>query len=326
MSFLEKYKKNMDELFNLAVIKYDVIHNIYEFIPYSHAPITKNWDDNLLNLLIHNIINYCYYQEELSDEEYFDANTNLNDLIIQSIQERLNKKERNSNPKFCSDVSHDGLTGELLLDILIRYNYENSSMLHCRPIYQQMGREKQELTNYDLLYFIEKENNIELILGQVKTGEQINCITGIKSDLNLKYNSNYFGNAMCYIAQRDMKTHTSPILHQILRNINKISRENAIKGEREKHLAITKYLNDKNIKVIIPCLLFFKNEECYLNDILIEKKVKSKTAEIIKLLQTDFTNIEIVNFELYFYIFPCYAVNAIKEKLMKIKENSYEKI
>lgn len=314
-NFLKEYFNHVFTSYKKVIFSINGYKANYEYMPRFH--IKEDYVDKMVNLVVQNILFYCYYENELSDEEFFTSINDLDNHIRVAIQERLNrrtfKEEGNENL--------DGLLGELVLDLLIRMENNDAKTLLCRPLYQPLGDNNQELKNYDAMLFVDNAEQIKLILGQSKSGKYSYCISGIKSDLKTKYASNYFGRSILYLKERSMIEKKSERLDKVLRGLNKVSL--TYKDENEKHLKVCEYLIEKNIKVIIPCLIFYDNENIYDNFGNIKADLKIEMDNVKESIDEETFPISNIDYEICFYIFPTISNNKIKKMLLDFKKELF---
>jgi len=308
MSFIVEYKKILSNGYKKIIYKHDKISNKYDFIPFHHSFHDK-WDIDFADLLVKNLLNYCYYENEI---KILTTSHNIDELekfLAKSVRDRLNRKTGNEKT--------DGLCGELLLDPILRIENFSYKTLLCRPYYQQLNA-KAELKNYDALLFSENKNKIKLILGQVKTGDYKYCKEGIAKDLNTKYNNPYFGNAICYIADREFSRSSSTTLSNILSEINNISLstdDTTIKNKKT-----CEYIKANNIDVEIPCLLFYDSANIYDESSKMKDKLFAEVNKLINYYKDKSFDISDFNYEIIFYIFPAKSINCLRKKIMEYKE------
>jgi len=245
MSVLEEYRvlyeSHISNKAKLIIVKYDSIKQQYEYRPYTHIA-SINAIDQLSELIIDNIIFYAFSEEEIVEmHNRIGVLDDLKTAAKYALEKRLPKRNNSST---------DGTPGELLLDILIQVYEPLSHKLIARAKFKQMGY-NNEIKGYDALYFTQQKENISLWLGQVKTGSCSYCKSSIKSDLNEKYVSDYFMNAICYIVDKVEKS--SPLL-DILKKINDISYDSYKNNWNQeiKKEKLFDYLKTNNIKHCCP--------------------------------------------------------------------------
>lgn len=307
MAFIETYKQIMKDGYEKVVYSYDKSIGNYEYKPFSHAN-TDTWKEDFVEILINNLLNYCYEPNEL--EAIYNPNIpELKKYINKAIRDRLNKKTKLAQ--------QDGLCGELLIDLILRMENETNETLLCRPCYQQLGA-KAELKNYDVLMFREDSNsNITLILGQVKTGKFDYCTQNMKVDLDTKYNETYFGNAICYIADRRISDCPNKTLLSIVSELNAIALgtdDTSIRNNK-----ICEFIKNNNIKVEIPCLLLYGKDSVY-SDI---EKIKENLNAEVELVKQFFENLSFniydFDFSISFYVFPSKSIVELRKSIMDYK-------
>ncbi len=307
MSFIEAYKKILQQGYTKVICRYDSVKGNYEYLPFLHAH-NETWKDDLVDVLINNLLNYCYEPYEI--EALYKPNiSQLKKYINNAIRVRLNKKT--------TQEQKDGLCGELLLDLILRIENQNNKLLLCRPKYQQLGS-RAELKNYDALLFREEAQNISLILGQVKTGGYNYCTSNLETDLNTKYNSTYFGDAVCYIADRRMLDCPSLALQNILRQINEIAM--ATDDMQTRNDKICEYIKNNHIKIEIPCLMFYEKNTLYnsTNDIILQ--LDKEIEKVKNYFDTKSFNISNFDYIISFYVFPAKSITELRKSLMDYKK------
>ncbi len=310
MSFLKTYLSDLFKNYQKVICKYDAQIENYKYIPLTHVK-DIDWSDKMSNLLIKNLLNYCYYEKELKSENFTNI-TKLEDYLAEATLERLNKRLNESS---------DGLVGELLLDLMLREEYRNCNTLLCRPLFQQKEKIKTELTGYDSLLFIEQNGKLSLLFGQAKAGNYYYCKKGIQEDLNTKYKKTYFGKMMCYIKERQTQIVNNKKITELLTKINKICID-LLRFPTEKHNKICDLIKEENVKLIIPCLLFYNNPSLYSQDI--ECFLDTELKKIIGFFDELDFNIELYNYEIVFYIFPTINVSEIRKSLIDYKKDIFK--
>lgn len=306
MSFVEDYKNILKNRYKKVICRYNAISGKYDYIPFYHEP-SNNWDANFVDLLIKNLLNYCYYSDEM--ERLYNPNfPKLEIYIAKSIKDRLNQKTNNEQ--------QDGLCGELLLDLILRMENENNETLLCRPKYQQKGA-KAELKNYDALFFKFENNNITLILGQVKSGKYDYCTEKIEDDLNTKYNNHYFGDALCYIADKRLTDNMNSTLTSVLSEFNNIAL--GTEDNEIRHNKICEYIKTNKIFIEIPCLLIYTNEKIYENIDNLKQKLDIEVNKIKDYFEQKLFDISDFDFQISFYIFPAKNVSTLRKSIMDYK-------
>lgn len=310
MVFLKNYLSDLFQNYQKVIYKYDSQIRNYEYIPLTHVK-SIDWSDKMTNLLIKNLLNYCYYEKELKSENFTNI-TRLEDYLAEATLERLNKRLKESS---------DGLVGELLLDLMLREEYRNCNTLLCRPLFQQKEKIRTELTGYDSLLFIEQNEHLSLLLGQAKAGGYYYCKKGIQDDLNTKYNKTYFGKIMCYIKERQTQIVNNQKIIALLTKINKICID-LLRFPTEKHNKICDLIKEENVKIIIPCLLFYNNPSLYSQDK--EYFLNTELKKVIKFFDDLAFNIELYDYEIVFYIFPTINVSEIRKSLIDYKKDIFK--
>jgi hypothetical protein len=318
LRFVEVYRQLLLGGYKATIINHSSQQKRYKFVLLSHV-FSDNWDTRMIDLLSNNILGYCYSDEEMFSSAFSEINK-LDKYIKKAIKDRLNKripkdKHRNDEQKIAEFAKKDGLCGELLLDLILRLeNYEYKT-LFCRPQHSQLG-EKGELKNYDSLLFVQENECIKLTLGQVKTGDFQYCKDGIKKDLNAKYREKYFGDAMYYIMDRHMSN--PPIgLGGIVKKINEIAIDSENNDTRNN--SIIRYLEEEKIRINIPCLLFYTQQNIYLDKLRLVELLNSERNKIIEYFENMDFEIATFDYEIEFYIFPAKDVDILRKALLDIK-------
>lgn len=306
MAFVDTYKQIMKDGYDKIVCSYDKFMGKYEYKPFSHAN-TDTWKEDFVEVLINNLLNYCYEPNEL--ETLYNPNVpELRKYINKAIKDRLNHKT--------TQEQKDGLCGELLIDLIFRMENENNNMLICRPKYQQLGA-KAELKNYDVLMFREINNNITLVLGQVKSGKFDYCTKNIKTDLDTKYSETYFGNAICYVVDRRISDCPNRTLLNIVSDLNAIALGTDDTDIRNNK--ICEYVRVNNIKIEIPCLLLYGKDTVYADISRIKENINTEVELVKKFFDNLSFNIYDFNFTILFYIFPAKSITELRKSIMDYK-------
>ena len=251
-----------------------------------------------------------------SEEEIVDTHRRLgilDDLKIAAKYAYKNRLPKRINP------TTDGTTGEVLLDILIQVYEPLSHKLITRAKFQQLG-DNTEIKGYDALYFTKYEGEISLWLGQIKTGSCAYCKSSIGSDLDTKYVSDYFSDAMYYIADKADKNNP---LTDILNKINEICFE-SIKNKwtsEQKKGVLLKLLESWNVKIIIPCVLVF-TAEIYSDVQKLQDEIVECTNEVVEYFDDKVFKITAgLNYEIIYYVFPVNNVKELREKISVFKKD-----
>ena len=179
---------------------------------------------------------------------------------------------------------------------------------------------KKEITGYDAVYFVKTDTEIELWLGQAKSGKDTYCKTGIIDDLNNKYKKEYFADLLFYLADRSEAKELEEFLH----GINKICFEALAKGltKDEKANRIVKYLKDSHVKLKIPCLMTY-TKDIYQDKNTLKTMVEQEISRIANSIDSHVFPIEITdNYEIVFYIMPVANIEYVREQIAKFKGGS----
>lgn len=310
MNFLNEYLSKLFENYQKVIYKFDTTIENYKYIPLVHVSDT-DWSDKMTNLLIKNLLNYCYYEKELQSDNFTDI-TRLEDYLAEATLERLNERLNESS---------DGLVGELLLDLMLREEYRNCNTLLCRPLFQQKEKLKKEFTGYDSLLLIEENDKLSLLLGQAKAGNYDYCKKGIKEDLNTKYGTTYFGKTMCYIKERQTQIVDNKKITELLTKINKICID-LLRFPVEKHNKICELIKEENVKLIFPCLLFYNNPSIYAQNM--ESLLNVELKKVISFFDELKFDINLYEYEIHFYIFPTINVSNIRNSLIDYKKDIFK--
>ena len=287
----------------------------YDFVGLSHIH-SDDWDKQMIDLFVKDLLGYCYSEKEL-ESKFFTGLDKIEAYIKKAIKDRLNKRIPNAQnisdaDKVKAFAQIDGLCGEILLDIILKMEHADYQTLLCRPLYQQLG-ERSELKNYDTLLFTLKDSTTKLVLGQVKTGGFDYCKTGIKTDLDTKYKQPYFGEALCYVADKHMAEQPKG-LEEIITAINSIAFESI--DDKTRHLNICKLLKDKKVIISIPCVLFYGNKKVYENEKDIKKLVLEEREKIVNHFKGTKFDIADFSYEIIFYVFPAKDIDLLREAVL----------
>ena len=306
MSFVDEYIQILKNGYEKIIYFHDATSKVYDYKGFTHCN-TETWKEEFVDLILKNLLNYCYETKEI-ESLYSPKFPGLENYIIKATRDRLNNKTK--------QPQQDGLCGELLIDLILRMENINNKTLLCRPKYQQKGA-KAELKNYDVLIFNDEGAKVKLLLGQVKSGKYDYCTVKMEEDLNTKYTNTYFGDAVCYIADRLLTDNPSEVLLNLLKDINDIALGTTDKKIRNDK--ICEYIKANQIKVEIPCLLLYSNDAVYEVNSQIKEKISKEISKIEEFFDSKSFNIQEFDFNIVFYVFPAKSVNDLRESIMNYK-------
>lgn len=310
----ESYKKIyydlIGEQFNKVIIRYNSIEKKYKYCGFSHH-VNENALEDLANLIIDDLVFYTFNEEEVLNLD--KCHGMLEDLRIAAkyaYKQRLPKRKNDKT---------DGTMGEVLLDIFIQLETHDTQKLIARAKFTDMNN-KQEIKGYDALYFTKSSDGICLWLGQAKAGKKKYCTNSIADDLKTKYNKKYFSDTILYIAD---KKDTSE-LDDILSAINGICFKSMKCGwdEKRKVHEILTVLNDRNVKIKIPCLITY-SKDIYSDEKVLGEYINKEIQDTLEYFDEMTLDIELnMTFEVIFYILPVKDVDYIRQKIIEMKKEA----
>lgn len=310
----ESYKKIyydlIGEQFNKVIIRYNPIEKKYKYCGFSHH-VNENALEDLANLIIDDLVFYTFNEEEVLNLD--KCHGMLEDLRIAAkyaYKQRLPKRKNDKT---------DGTMGEVLLDIFIQLETHDTQKLIARAKFTDMNN-KQEIKGYDALYFTKSSDGICLWLGQAKAGKKKYCTNSIADDLKTKYNKKYFSDTILYIAD---KKDTSE-LDDILSAINGICFKSMKCGwdEKRKVHEILTVLNDRNVKIKIPCLIIY-SKDIYSDEKVLGEYINKEIQDTLEYFDEMTLDIELnMTFEVIFYILPVKDVDYIRQKIIEMKKEA----
>lgn len=296
------YKQFIVDSAQSRICVFDIETHTHIYKPYTHVSSSNGLSD-LAELIVDDMIFYAYSEDEIVS--CFERTKMLEDL--KSAAQYAYKQRLPNRP----DSSHDGTSGEILLDIMLQVFEEMPHKLIARPKYKQIY-DNCEIKGYDALFFTKSDNEISLWLGQVKTGQKSYCKSSIKEDLNKKYTLEYFCKSLYYIADKTDHTHE---LEDILSQINNLCFEAIRNGwtDEQKSDRFIQILISNKVKVKIPCLLVYSDN--IFNDLsALDKKIRECTKSIVEALDLQSYSIaNELNHSIYFYVFPVKDVDELRD-------------
>lgn len=307
-NYKDLYRKHIGDKFNKIIISYEPQSGEYTYKGFSHH-VEPNALDRISDIIIDDLIFYAFTEDEILKK---NQNTNILDDLRTAAKyayiQRLPKRE---------NAKTDGTIGEVLLDIFLQLESDNTQKLIARAKHTEINN-KKEITGYDTLYFSKNNNEISLWLGQAKAGEKTYCKRSIIDDLQEKYKKEYFLNTAFYIADR----RDTNELDGLLDGINEICK-NAIINKWDidkKFWALMKHLLENNVTIKIPCLLTY-SKDIYNDEQNIKKYIDKEIYDIISEFDDKKFMIDLnLNYEIIFYILPVKDVDSIREKIVEFKK------
>jgi len=323
LKYKELYENLITQRAKTIIVEFEPQKGNYHFLPYHHTN-KSDATEKLFDLLIDNFVFLSFDENEILS--HHKRNGILNDLkaaarySVQSgrIPKRLNPK-------------NDGLLGEVLLDLFIEAYQPQCFKLLARAKYKQIS-DNTEIKGYDSLYFVENKSGLELWLGQAKAGAlKTYCQPQIIKDLNTKYIDNYFSKSIFYIADKrfdDKHLCDHSRLETLINDLNTIAFDCAkiddAKNKEEKQLLdMVVLLKEKQVKVIIPCLLAYDSNLYDNSDY--ENLILRQIKEIVEDLDISYSISKNLECKILFFLFPIKNMSEIKEKLVRFKGDAYGK-
>jgi hypothetical protein len=308
------YKEIYDELigkkFRAAIISYKPHKGAYEYLGYSHRAEVNALND-IAELIIDDMVFYAFSENEilrLNDD--IDLLADLRAAAKYAYVERLPKREK---------AKSDGTMGEVLLDIFIQLASQNTQKLIARAKHTEINTRK-EITGYDALYFTKDISGISLWLGQAKAGQKSYCKGSIINDLKEKYTKEYFADTAFYIADKN----EAPELGELLSEINRICLLAQLNkwNKEEKVKELFQILQDKQVKIRIPCLIAY-SQKIYSDRTKLETFIEAEVKGIVAEFDVQKFPIEIgTNYDIVFYIMPIEDVDYIRDKIIDLKKEA----
>ena len=275
------------------------LNDKYTYKPYSHG-ISRDAVEKLGNLMRHNLFFYAFGEDEVVDYYKQGKLSSIEQAAKYAYKSRLPHRTAN----------HDGLPGEVLLDLLVQLYNPTAYKFAVRTIFRQ--DDNNEIKGYDLTYFSKDKSGISLWLGQAKLGEKDYCKKGINADLLKKYVNNYLAKQLYFVSnKRVLINDDAKSILEVIETLN-IRTIDEDDDTRVKELLIL--LNKLDIKIKIPCLLAYEEDSVYEDCSKLYDRI-IKEAEGIR----DFFNNRSYAFagfplEIVFYVFPIQSVKRLRDK------------
>lgn len=324
--YKDLYNKLILNKANAFVISYRQQNGKQCSYRFKHHKLETDTTDHLVKLLIDNVIFYSYSPDEIENKHIVPSLENLEALAAMAFGERLAKRY---SPKT------DGLVGELMLDILIQKICPNANKIFTRTKYVQQG-DNSEIKGYDSAFFLKQpDGSIEMWLGQAKAGDKNYCLRGISKDINKdeKYLDRYFSKSIRYICDRTTDEVKDPDLLSIINGLNEIIFE-SYKSESDELYAqvsirdretdvtenIMKLLANKNVSIVVPCLLMF-GSEIYSNPDKFNAGLDSLCDNIYGYFEDmKFKHTDKVPVKILILMLPVKDLTSIKSKICDFKK------
>lgn len=292
------------------IVRYIPKKQNYTYESYSHYCTDISLDD-VSKLIIDNIVFYAFSENEIvKHNNEIGLLDDLREAAKYAYIQRLPQRQ---------NANSDGLLGEVLLDLLIQTYSPNAEKLVIRAKHTEINT-KREITGYDALYFTKDENGVSFWLGQAKAGQKEYCKSSIVQDLKEKYKKSYFADTAFYIADRKDTNE----LDDILIGINKICFD-AQKQNWDKQTKVNKlfsFLDCKNIKIKIPCLIAY-TKDIYGDLAKLKEMIEKEVDSIVDYVDTTMYPIELnLDWELLFWIFPIKDVSYLRDELIRLKKEA----
>ena len=309
-SYKEIYNKLIGEKFNVSIITYSPEIGRYGYQGYSHQ-VEADALDNIASLIIDDMVFYAFAEDEIL--KLNDDIGGLDDLRAAAkyaYVKRLPKREK---------AKSDGTMGEVLLDIFIQLASQDTKKLIARAKHTPINT-KTEITGYDALYFTKDAAGISLWLGQAKAGQKRYCKDSIVKDLQEKYKKEYFADTAFYIADKN----EAPELGELLMDINKVCLMAQMNkwDVNQKISKLLEALNDKQVKIKIPCLIAY-SLDIYSDKAKLKEYIEAEVKDILEAFDSQIFPIEIgTSYEIVFYIVPVKDVDYIRDKIVELKKEA----
>ena len=309
-TYKDIYNELIGKKFCATIISYKPHKGTYEYLGYSHRAEANALND-IAELIIDDMVFYAFSENEilrLNDD--IDLLGDLRAAAKYAYVERLPKREK---------AKSDGTMGEVLLDIIIQLASQNTRKLIARAKHTEINTRK-EITGYDALYFTKDISGISLWLGQAKAGQKKYCKDSIIKDLKEKYKKEYFADTAFYIADKN----EAPELEGLLSEINRICLLAQLKkcNKEEKVKKIFQILQDKQVKIRIPCLIAY-SQQIYSDRTKLEAFIETEVKGIVDEFDSQEFPIEICgDYDIVFYIMPVEDVDYIRNKIIELKKEA----
>lgn len=282
-----------------VVFSFDPLKSGYTYQPFSHA-FSENSVEDLGNLMRKNLFFYAFGEEEIV--KYYQNGTfpSMEQAAKYAYKQRLPDRK----PK------QDGLPSEVLLDLLIQMYSPNAHKLAVRTIFRQ--NDNNEIKGYDLTYFVKDASGISLWLGQAKLGTKSYCKTGINDDLNDKFTPAYLTKQLFFVCDKPVQLldEAKEILN-VIEQINILEMDSDDESRADKLL---KYFSENDIRIKIPCLLAYDNQDVYCEAASLYTKIIDEVESIKKYYCSRSYAFSGFSPEIVFYIFPIQSIARLRNK------------
>lgn len=295
----EIYNKEIIQASNGVIFTFNPVEDKFTYRPFSHAT-TSDAVEKLSELMRHNLLFYAYGEDEVVQHYEKDHFNTLDQAAKYAYKNRLPKRAD----------TNDGLPSEVLLDLLIQMYNSSAYKLAVRTIYRQ--NDNNEIKGYDLTYFSIDSSGISLWLGQAKLGKKNYCIKGIYGDLLEKFSKDYLSKQLFFLC--DKRTFINEEAKQLLENIDNINICSMEDDTTERAHKLLCYFKEENIKVKIPCLLAYEEENVYKDVSQLYFKIQSETESIREYFTNNTYMFDGFSPDIVFYIFPIESIIRLRNK------------
>lgn len=284
---------------NGIIFSYSPIDDTYKYQPFSHA-VGTNAVEDLAALMRHNLLFYAFGEKEVVDYYSKGLFSSLEQAVQYAYQQRLPKRAHTS----------DGLPSEALLDLLVQLYNPDAYKLAVRTVFRQ--NDNNEIKGYDLTYFTKCGEEITIWLGQAKLGQKEYCKSSIDADLTTKYARVYLANQLFFVCDKRVSiTEDAADLLSLIEALN-IRMLNMKAEERAEKLL--NLLNEKHVKIKIPCLLAYGAGNVYQDAGQLFSRIEAEVSSIRKYYRKKTYKYTGFSPEIVFYIFPIESIDRIRNK------------
>lgn len=243
---------------------------------------------------------YAFSEEEVVNSYDKDRFTSLEQASKFAYKQRLPKR---------SNIS-DGLPSEVLLDLLVQIYNPKAYKLAIRTIARQ--DDNNEIKGYDLTYFTKDDESISLWLGQAKLGSKDYCKLGIHNDLCDKYDTLYISHQLFFVCDKRFSlTEEAKVILELVENINILMMD---ENDEIRAQELIKFFQEQKIKIKIPCLLAYENDEVYNDKEKLQELINSETESIKSYFNKRSYKFGGFAPEIVFYVFPIESVDRLRDK------------
>lgn len=193
-----------------------------------------------------------------------------------------------------------GFYGEVVLDLILQYAFSSSILLAKGYFYNPL--ENSETKGYDAYQFYYNENELSLLLGEVKFyASFVKAIQAIFNNLSKAVSQNYFNKNI--LALINEKGNFDSVPQEIIEIIEA--------WESNPDINLYNEVVKQKIKLQYPMLILYDAQTTSFDD-TISKSVEVINAELEK------RNIDIeMNVELFFVFIPVESSKTVKEEVVE---------